>query len=144
LRGSPQAGVDPDFDDSTSEHFTTNTRDVTLKQAISLKFDTRQTHTIRENTTRFGVVVAGPRMRSINKYWYLYSGSDFPQTSAVGADSTTTSYIQPLTLADWNQHKVIGTQLDSVDGTTVQFREINTPTLKTYLAFPTEITISYS
>ena len=144
LRGSPQAGVDPDFNDSTTEHFTTNTRDVTLKQAISLKFDTRATHTIRENTTRFGVVVAGPRMRSINKYWYLYSGSDFPQTSAVGADSTTTSYIQPMTLADWNQHRVIGTNIDSVDGTIVQFREINTPTLKTYLAFPTEITISYS
>ncbi len=144
LRASPQAGVDPDFNDSTTEHFTTNTRDVTLKQAITLKFDTRPTHTIRENTTRFGVVVAGPRMRSINKYWYLYSGSDFPQTSAVGADSTTTSYIQPLTLADWNQHRVIGTNLDSVDGTIVQFGEINTPTLKTYLAFPSEITISYS
>ncbi len=144
LRGSPQAGVDPDFNDSTTEHFTTNTRDVTLKQAITLKFDTRQTHTIRENTTRFGVVVAGPRMRSINRFYRLYSGSSFPQTGAVGADSTTTSYIQPLTLADWNQHKVIGTQLDSVDGTTVQFGEINTPTLKTYLAFPSEITISYS
>ena len=38
LRGSPQAGVDPDFNDSTTEHFTTNTRDVTLNQAITLKF----------------------------------------------------------------------------------------------------------
>ena len=43
--------------------------------------------------------------------------------------------------SDWNQHRVIGTNLDSVDGTIVQFGEINTPTLKTYLAFPTEITI---
>jgi len=144
LRASPQAGVDPDFNDSTTEHFTTNTRDVTLKQRITLKFDTAQKHTIRENSTRFGVAVAGPRMRSINKYWYLYSGSDFPQTGAVGADSTTTSYIQPMTLADWNQHRVIATNLDSVDGTIVQFGEINTPTLKTYLAFPSEITISYS
>ena len=144
LRASPQVGVDPDFNDSTTEHFTTNTRDVTLKQAISLKFDTRVTHTIRENTTRFGVVVAGPRMRSINKYWYLYSGSDNPQTAAAGADSVVRSYIQPMKLSDWNQHRVIGTNLDSVDGTIVQFGEINTPTLKTYLAFPTEITISYS
>ena len=144
LRASPQVGVDPDFNDGTTEHFTTNTRDVTLKQAISLKFDTRQTHTIRENTTRFGVVVAGPRMRSINKYWYLYSGSDNPQTAAAGADSVVRSYIQPMKLSDWNQHRVIGTNLDSVDGTIVQFGEINTPTLKTYLAFPTEITISYS
>jgi hypothetical protein len=144
LRASPQVGVDPDFNDSTTEHFTTNTRDVTLKQAISLKFSSAQKHTIRDNSTRFGVVVAGPRMRSINKYWYTYSGSDNPQTSAAGADSVVRSYIQPLTLADWNQHRVIGTNLDSVDGTIVQFREINTPTLKTYLAFPTEITISYS
>ena len=100
--------------------------------------------TVRENTTRFGVAGAGPRMRSINRFYRLYSGSDNPQTAAAGADSVVRSYIQPLTLADWNQHKVIGTQLDSVDGTTVQFGEINTPTLKTYLAFPTEITISYS
>ena len=35
LRGSPQAGVDPDFNDSTTEHFTTNTRDVTLKQSYN-------------------------------------------------------------------------------------------------------------
>ena len=144
LRASPQAGVDPDFDDSTSEHFTTNTRDVTLKQAISLKFVSSVQQTIRDNTTRFGLAYAGPRMRSINKYWYLYSGSDNPQTSAAGADSVVRSYIQPMKLSDWNQHRVIGTNLDSVDGTIVQFGEINTPTLKTYLAFPTEITISYS
>ena len=72
--------------------------------------------TIRENTTRFGLAYAGPRMRSINKYWYLYSGSDFPQTAGIAsADSTTTSYIQPMKLSDWNQHRVIGTNLDSVD-----------------------------
>ena len=37
LRASPQAGVDPDFNDSTTEHFTTNTRDVTLKQSYIFK-----------------------------------------------------------------------------------------------------------
>ena len=69
---------------------------------------------------------------------------DNPQTAAAGGDSVVRSYIQPMKLSDWNQHRVIGTNLDSVDGTIVQFGEINTPTLKTYLAFPTEITISYS
>ena len=60
------------------------------------------------------------------------------------ADSTTTSYIQPLTLADWNQHRVISTNLDSVDGTIVQFGEINTPTLKTYLqTFRSELQLGY-
>ena len=144
LRASPQAGVDPDFNDSTSEHFTTNTRDVTLKQAIKLQFMSTPSLTVRENTTRFGVAGAGPRMRSINRFYRLYSGSSFPQTGAVGADSTTTSYIQPLTLADWNQQFVIGTGIDSIDGTTHTMGDINTPLLKTYLAFPTEITISYS
>ena len=38
IKSSPHIGVDPDFDDSTTEHFTTNTRDVTLKQRITLKF----------------------------------------------------------------------------------------------------------
>ena len=38
LRGTPELGVDPDFNDSTTEHFTTNTRDLTLKRSISIKF----------------------------------------------------------------------------------------------------------
>ena len=38
LRGTPELGIDPDFTDSTSEHFTANTRDLTLKRALSLKF----------------------------------------------------------------------------------------------------------
>ena len=54
------------------------------------------------------------------------------------------SYVQPLTLADWNNQFVIGTGIDSIDGTTHTLGDINTPLLKTYLAFPTEITISYS
>ena len=44
-----------------------------------------------------------------------------------------------MKLSDWNQHRVIGTNLDSVDER-VQFREINTPTLKTYFLFQLEIT----
>src|SRR6056300_958280 len=40
LRVTPQLGVDPDFDDSTSEHFTPNTRDLTLTKYI--KFHTHQ------------------------------------------------------------------------------------------------------
>ena len=144
LRASPQAGVDPDFNDSTTEHFTTNTRDVTLKQALTMKFQSTPSLTVRENTTRFGVAGAGPRMRSINNFYRLYSGSDNPQTAGAGADSVVRSYVQPLTLADWNKQFVIGTGIDSIDGTTHTMGDINTPLLKTYLAFPTEITISYS
>ena len=36
LRSNPELGVDPDFDDSTSEHFTQNTRDITLRRAYTI------------------------------------------------------------------------------------------------------------
>ena len=48
LRGSHN-GVDLDFDDSTSERFTTNTRDVTLKQRITLKFDSLKNIQLEEH-----------------------------------------------------------------------------------------------
>jgi hypothetical protein len=38
LRATPQLGVDPDFDDSTSEHFTPNTRDLTLTKKYKVSF----------------------------------------------------------------------------------------------------------
>ena len=64
-------------------------------------------------------------MRSINKYWYLYSGSDNSTNRSVSA-IVQQHHIYNVTLADWNQHRVIGTNLDSVDGTIVQLGEINT------------------
>src|SRR5210317_598586 len=68
LRVSPQLGVDPDFDDSTSDHFTSNTRDVTLSQSITLKgIIIKELTDIRSNTTRYGVPVAGPTLKSIGK-----------------------------------------------------------------------------
>ena len=42
-RANPQQGVDPDFDDSTSEHFTPNTRDVTLRRLYTLILNQRST-----------------------------------------------------------------------------------------------------
>jgi len=142
LRVNPALGVDPDFTDSTSEHFTPNTRDLTLTGAYKLIFESTPKLTIRGDTTKFGYAVAGPRMRNINRLWYIHSGSSIPQTTAVGADSTTASYITPMTMADWANHRIIGTQTDN-DGEVVQYREINTDNLKTYIALPTEISISY-
>src|SRR5210317_142453 len=142
LRSNPALGVDPDFTDSTSEHFTPNTRDLTLSAAYKLIFESTPKLTIRGDTTKFGYAVAGPRMRNINRLWYIHSGSSIPQTTAVGADSTTASYITPMTMADWANHRIIGTQTNN-DGEVVQYREINTDNLKTYIALPTEISISY-
>src|SRR5210317_889992 len=38
LRANPELGVDPDFTDSTSEHFTPNTRDLTLTRKMKISF----------------------------------------------------------------------------------------------------------
>jgi len=69
LRVNPLIGVDPDFTDSTSDHFTSNTRDVTLKRSFTLGpivIKERTTH--RSNTTSFGVPVTGPYMSDIGKF----------------------------------------------------------------------------
>jgi hypothetical protein len=143
LRANSERGVDPDFNDSTITPLSNTTRDVTLNQHITLKLQNLPTLEVRGTSTLYGYVVAGPRMRSINQYWRLYSGSDHPQTSTVGAtgDSSITTNISPMTLRDWNNFRIIGTQNTSLDGEIVQFRDINTPNLKTYLAFPTEIKV---
>ena len=143
LRANSERGVDPDFDDSTITPLSNTTRDVTLNQHITLKLQNLPTLEVRGTSTKYGYVVAGPRMRSINQYWRLYSGSDHPQVTTVGAtgDSSITTNISPMTLRDWNNFRIIGTQNASLDGEIVQFRDINTPNLKTYLAFPTEIKV---
>ena len=143
LRANSERGVDPDFNDSTITPLSNTTRDVTLNQHITLKLQNLPTLEVRGTSTLYGYVVAGPRMRSINQYWRLYSGSDHPQVTTVGAtgDSSITTNISPMTLRDWNNFRIIGTQNASLDGEIVQFRDINTPNLKTYLAFPTEIKV---
>jgi hypothetical protein len=143
LRSNPALGVDPDFTDSTSEHFTSNTRDLTLRPFYKISFQSTPAITIDGDTTRYGTAYAGPRLGNINKYWQRYSGSGIAQTTAVGADSTVASYITPMTMSNWANHRIIGTKTDS-DGEIVEFTNMTeTPNLKTYIALPTEISISY-
>jgi len=143
LRANPLAGVPADLDDSTIEHFTTNTRDVTLKRSYTLIFESTPKITIDGDTTKFGYAFAGPRLGNINKYWQRYTGSGIAQTTAVGADSTTASYISPMQMINWADHRIIGTKTDS-DGEVVEFTNMtDTPYLKTYIALPTEIKVSY-
>ena len=142
LTSNPEIGVDPDFDESTSLGFLSTTRDLTLQPAYKLIFESTPKLTIRGDTTKHGYAVAGPRMRNINRLWYIHSGSSIPQTTAVGADSTNASYITPMTMADWADWRIIGTKTNN-DGEIVQFAEINTDNLKTYIALPTEISSSY-
>jgi len=145
LRVNPELGVDPDFTDSTSTPLSKTTRDLTLSQIITLNIQSKPRITVRDTELKYGYAVMPPRMKSINNYKFsLFSGSGIAQTGAAGADSSVRSYIQPMQLADWANHRIIGTQNTSIDGEIVQFRDYAVDDLKTYIALPTEITISYS
>jgi len=123
LRVNPALGVDPDFTDSTSEHFTPNTRDVTLSAAYKLVNAggiIKETTDIRSNTTKFGVPVAGPTLKSVNN---LVLGQNF-------ANQVTIAQLNALTLQ--------GTQNTSIDGEQVLLSDYPFR-LKTNFAIPSEI-----
>jgi len=149
LRVNPQLGVDPDFDDSTSEHFTPNTRDLTLNQVITLKIPSIVKINIRGDEYKFGYAYCGPRMKSLNIYDNpfgtdnMFSGNHpNVQVGTVGNDSTAASYISTMKMINWADHRIIGTN-STIDGTGVQIRDYNNNNLKTYVAYPTEISTSY-
>jgi hypothetical protein len=64
------------------------------------------------------------------------------QTTAAGADSTETFYITPMKMENWATHTIIGLN-NNLNGTGVQIRDYNVNNLKTYVAHPTEIAVSY-
>ena len=147
LRGVPEAGVDPDFTDSTTEHFTANTRDLTLKRALSLKFSlNRFPITIRGTANRYGYAYCGPTMNTLNRFALSHfsgSGGRAVTTTTGGAsDSTVTTSISPMRLENFANLRLTGTYNTSFDGEVVQFRDITTDRLRTNLALPTEITES--
>ncbi len=147
LRSNPELGVDPDFTDSTTEHFTANTRDLTLKRSLTMRFSlNRFPITIRGTANRYGYAYCGPRMHTINKYALnMMSGSGGrAQTTTIGgaSDSTVTTAISPMQMSNWANFRLTGTYNTSFDGELVQFQDITNKDLKTNLALPTEITES--
>ena len=147
LRGTPGAGVDPDHDDSTIEHFTANTRDITLKRALSLKFRSNANPiTIRGSANKYGFAYCGPTMNTLNRFalsHFTGSGGRAVTTTTGGAsDSTVTTSISPMRLDNFADFRLKGTYNTSLDGEVVQIGDITTDRLKTNLALPTEITES--
>jgi len=147
LRGTPRLGVDPDFTDSTTEHFTANTRDLTLKRALSLKFRSGfNPITIRGSANRYGFAYCGPTMNTLNRFalsHFTGSGGRAVTTTTGGAsDSTVTTSISPMRLDNFADFRLTGTYNTSLDGEVVQIGDITTDRLKTNLALPTEITES--
>src|SRR6056300_982410 len=121
LRVTPQLGVDPDFDDSTSDHFTSNTRDLTLTQSIVLKgILIKELTNIRNNTTKYGVPVAGPTLKSIGKL------------------SLGQNYGNQITIAQLNALQLQGTLNTNIQGQQILLSDFDFK-LKSNLAIPSEI-----
>ena len=126
LRANPLAGVPADLDDSTVEHFPANTRDVTLTQSIVLKnILVKELTTIRSNTSKFGVPVAGPTLKSIDKFLL------------------SPYYSTQYTIDDIANLRLIGTLNSDIDGELNNLSDFNYK-LKTTQAIPAEVwQISY-
>ena len=146
LRATPQLGVDPDFDDSTSEHFTPNTRDLTLVKKYKVSFPAIVRQSVRGGEYKFGHAYAGPRMKTLNIYDNpfgtnnMFSGTHtHARTTAFTASGPgTTTMITPLKMVNWADHTIIGLN-NSLNGTGVQIQDYATDNLKTYITYPTEI-----
>ena len=146
LRATPQLGVDPDFDDSTSEHFTPNTRDLTLVKKYKVSFPIIVKQSVRGGEYKFGHAYAGPRMKTLNIYDNpfgtnnMFSGTHtHARTTAFTASGPgTTTMITPLKMVNWADHTIIGLN-NSLNGTGVQIQDYATDNLKTYITYPTEI-----
>jgi len=149
LNVSPQVGLDPLFDTSTTDFFSPNTRDITLVRKLTIAFPSIAKITIRGDEYKYGYAYCGPRMKTLNIYQNPFGTDNMfspnhpnVQSGTVGNDSTVASYIQGMQLLNWADHRIIGTN-STINGTSVQIQDYNNNNLKTYLTYPTEISISY-
>ena len=96
LRSNPELGVDPDFDDSTSEHFTDNTRDITLRRIYTIKLS--QQSTLYNITTRsadhlLGFAYGGPTMKRLDMYTNPFSSSNLYSGTHTNAQTTLSQVV---------------------------------------------------
>jgi len=155
-RANPELGVDPDFDDSTIEHFPQNTRDVTLRRHMTVLLS--QTSTLYNisfggNDYLRGYAWTGMSMGSTKMSSQPFSANNMfsgthtnTQTTAIaGSINGINRYISPMTFVNWGTHTLYGLG-DSTNsrknGTGVSFSDYAVDNLKTYLGYPTEIKVS--
>jgi hypothetical protein len=126
--------------------FVSTTRDTTLRTELLYSLELTPQLNIRDENIdyrRFGYASAGPRMRNINRFGFTtFSGSGNAQSGNVGNNHTTATYISPMTMANWADFRIIGTKNTDIDGELTQIQDINVDNLKTYIALPTEITVT--
>ena len=147
LRTNPELGVDPDFDDSTSEHFTPNTRDLTLIRKYKISFPSIVKIDVRGATLKYGYAYVGPRMKSLSlndddsAFTSMFGGGhpNVQSGAYTGTGPGTTTLVQPLTLENLANHRLTGLNSTSLDGELVQIRDLNNDNLETYITWPTQI-----
>ena len=155
-RANPELGVDPDFDDSTIEHFPQNTRDVTLRRHMTVLLSQRSTLyniSFDGNDYLRGYAWTGMSMGSTKMSSQpfsannMFSGSHtYKQTTAIaGSINGINYYISPMTFENWRNHTLYGLGDNSnnpTNGDVVSFSNYTQENLKTYLGYPTEIKVS--
>jgi len=152
-RANPELGVDPDFDDSTIEHFPQNTRDVTLRRHMTVLLSQRSTLyniTSRGDSYLRGFAYGGPTMKSLDMYTNPFSSSNMysgthtkAQTTAIaGSINGTNNYISPMKMVNWAEHRITGFSSTDVDGERFQLAEYNISQMKQPITIPTEIIVT--
>jgi len=157
LRSTPLVGVPADLDTDTVEHFTANTRDVTLSSQYTINFRTGGSKTIEGVECKRGFLYSGYSYRTINREVFrtFSDGIHIALEEGIGSghlieetDGDSMLYedndIKGLTIEELNKLKIIGTG-SSLDGTTALMQMTqsdDTRSFKTSLAIPSHITVT--
>jgi hypothetical protein len=136
LRANPELGVDPDFTDSTSEHFTPNTRDLTLTRKMKISFPSISTNQfVSGESLKYGYTYAGPRMKSlylnddVSTFTSMFSGNshDTLQTGALYSNKSRNNKMSS-TVKDFRKSgliiQLIGLNNSSLNGDSCSNTEI--------------------
>ena len=131
LRANANIPADVDLNTDTVEHFTANTRDVTLKRpTLVIDYTSRVRRTIDNVNISQGFAYAGPRFGTINRF----------ANTAFGINNSGSG----ITFQILNEIKVQGTRssLDGRPGIFLMTSDAEGQKVKTNFALPTELAVS--
>ena len=131
LRANANLPADVDLNPDTVEHFTSNTRDVTLKRPnVVIDYTSRVRRTIDSVNISQGFAYAGPRFGTLNRF----------ANTAFGINNTGSG----ITFQILNEIKVQGTKssLDGREGIFLMTSNEDGQKVKTNFTLPAEIAVS--
>ena len=131
LRAGANLPADVDLDPNTSEHFGTNTRDITLTRApIEIQYTSRVRRIIDGVEVKQGYAYAGPRFGTLNRF----------ANTAFGTSNTASG----ITMGVLNDVLVQGTRtsLDGRSGVFVMTSDAGGQLIKTNFALPVAFAVS--